>query len=231
MNPIKIAKSTIKIFSCTYSTPYGYKLDYLKSHFIKITHPLPWMNYKAIEYIINRIANIETVFEYGSGQSTLFWLSMHKTVVSVEHDSAFYKKLWAQISTGSKLDYQLIPPEVVQVQDIYDPANPSHYQSSDDRCHIFKKYVEAIDVFNDESFDIVVIDGRARPSCIMHAVRKIKPNGMLILDNSNREYYLKNTAHLFLNWKRHDFTGTVRGLLHQEKTSFFIKPINQLELR
>ncbi|MES1224680.1 MAG: hypothetical protein ABUT20_54815, partial [Bacteroidota bacterium] len=36
---------------------------------------------------------------------------------------------------------------------------------------------------------LILIDGRARTSCIKHAVGKLKPSGFLILDNAERKYY------------------------------------------
>ena len=83
-------------------TRSGYRLDYLKS-LVKpkalMTKPLPWMNYEAIEYISSSINAGSTVFEYGSGSSTQYWIARGCKVKSVEHDRLFFDKLSNKIDS------------------------------------------------------------------------------------------------------------------------------------
>jgi hypothetical protein len=51
-------------------------------------------------------------------------------------------------------------------------------------------YVRAISRFKDASFDFVLVDGRIRDFCILAAIPKIRPGGMLIVDNINE--YIPN---------------------------------------
>ena len=53
----------------------------------------------------------------------------------------------------------------------------------------FEQYAKSIDSFPDNYFDIVIVDGRARPSCIQQGIPKLKKNGWLIIDNTERKYY------------------------------------------
>lgn len=94
-----------------------------------------------------------------------------------------------------KWEGHLIPAEPLSGKKALDPANPDDYYSADEGFsqHTFRQYVTFIDRFPDHSFDIVMIDGRARTSCIKHAAPKIKKGGLLIVDNADRSYYLKNT--------------------------------------
>jgi hypothetical protein len=48
--------------------------------------PVPWYTYPAIDYLRQLDFSDKTVFEYGSGYSTLFWASAARRVVSVEED-------------------------------------------------------------------------------------------------------------------------------------------------
>ena len=57
----------------------------------------------------------------------------------------------------------------------------------------FKNYSSKISEFSNDFFDIVLVDGRSRPSCLHHSLEKIKRNGILVLDNSDRTYYLEQT--------------------------------------
>src|SRR3712207_2933796 len=52
--------------------------------------PVPWYTYPAIEYVRQLDFSDKEVFEYGSGQSTLFWAQAAKRVVSVEEDEAWH---------------------------------------------------------------------------------------------------------------------------------------------
>jgi predicted O-methyltransferase YrrM len=96
--------------------------------------------------------------------------------------------------------------------------------SADFKEFNFERYVKSIDTFENETFDMVVVDGRARPSCIKRAIPKIKSQGLLVLDNSDRKYYLIKTGKLLNGWQSRTFRGTVRGLLHLEQTTVFRKP-------
>jgi hypothetical protein len=205
--------------------PVGYRLDYwnsFKTNIFAEIKPLPWMNYGAIIHIQNLLRPNTCLFEYGSGSSTRYWISKGCKVISVEHDKVFFEKM--QVSLEDFCDYKLIEPEI----DI-DIKNKSHrlpesYKSSDYDELSFEAYVKTIDKYPDNYFDLVVVDGRARPACIKHAVPKIKRGGVLVLDNSDRDYYLENTQLLLNGWTETTYRGPVRGLLHKEQTSIFQKP-------
>ena len=71
-------------------------------------------------------------------------------------------------------------------------ADPTQYVSCFNEYNgkEFSAYATAIDRYADEWFDLVVVDGRVRHSCIAHAMRKVKQQGILLLDNADRTYYL-----------------------------------------
>src|SRR5687768_912204 len=54
---------------------------------------VPWYTYPAIEYLRQLDFSDKTVFEYGSGNSTLFWGASAKRVVSAEEDERWYETL------------------------------------------------------------------------------------------------------------------------------------------
>lgn len=206
-------------------TPYGYRLDYVLSMASPSSlsrNPIPWMNYKALKFLQQLLSKNIKIFEYGSGSSTLYWMNRCSEINSVEHDRSFHQKISPQLIPSVR--YSLAEPEVNSINSLYDPASPDLFQSADFKGHTFKNYVKLIDGFQDEYFDVVVVDGRARPSCIKRAIPKIKKNGILIVDNSDRSYYWSQTSQLLAGWQHEVFRGTVRGLLHQEQTSVFVKP-------
>ena len=60
----------------------------------------------------------------------------------------------------------------------------------------YKEYVTIIDSYTNLYFDCILIDGRSRPACIKHSLSKLKIGGLLVLDNSDRAYYLTQTQNL-----------------------------------
>lgn len=158
----------------------------------------PWITFDAVDFLDTINLQNKRIFEYGSGGSTLYWLDKGASVVSIEHDSVWFNKTKSLISPSHRLDYRLVLPEP-EPEEVYskkDPANPDDYISSDEQKFSYKSYVCQIDEFDNGFFDVVLIDGRARPSCIKHSVAKVKSGGVLILDNSDREYYTERTDYL-----------------------------------
>ena len=154
---------------------------------------LPWMTFDAIEKLDDYVKEHMNVFEYGSGGSSIFFARKAGEVISVEHDTEWMNVLEEKInSTGLKTwKGKLIPPEK-NIENF--PGNAEEakdYISSNENYtgYNFKKYVSAIDDYHDAYFDLVIVDGRARPSCIMHAIPKIKEGGWLVVDNTGRTIY------------------------------------------
>src|SRR4030095_4954133 len=97
----------------------------------------------------------------------------------------------------------------------YISGDPSHSGKS------FETYARTIENFPNESFDVIVVDGRARPSCILHSLKKIKKAGYLVVDNSERKYYLSGFD--FTNWRSWNFFGPVPYSYNFSRTSIFQK--------
>jgi hypothetical protein len=147
----------------------------------------PWMTFAAIDFVGRWLEARHAVYEYGCGGSTLFFSSRARSVISVEHDP-----LWAAAVSQAMQDAgltnwtcHLLEPETCR-----DGASPEYRSSSPllrGRC--FEAYAGSIDSYANGSFDLVLIDGRARVGCALHAARKVARWGCLILDNSERPAY------------------------------------------
>lgn len=192
--------------------------------------PYPWMNFAVVDFITERIQPNWKIFEYGSGGSTLYWLSLGAEVVSVEHDPEWYAIVKKAAGDNAKLDYRLVlpePPNPENSASIFDPSDPSLYFSNDPslRYYTFSKYARQIDEFPNSWFDMVVVDGRARPSCISHAISKVRSGGMLVVDNVEREYYLRNTLKSLEGRSDLRFTGLVPAFRLINETVIFMSNI------
>ena len=118
------------------------------------------------------------VFEYGSGGSTMFWISRVLEVNSVEHDLSWYTNMKKQLDQQSVQNVHYILAEPVA-----DPGfskksfeNPGDFISSSSMYagKNFEQYAKSIDLFPDNYFDIIIVDGRARPSCIQQGLPKLR---------------------------------------------------------
>ena len=145
---------------------------------------LPWWSYRAIDVVEQLLADRAgqaAVFEYGSGASTA-WLSRRSGhVTSVEHDANFADFLRPLLPTGSEIELVAVPPQPAQ-----QPATPSQrrgYGGLD-----FTRYVHTIDAAP-SPFDLVVVDGRARVAGVRAALEHLTDNGVVLLDNADRDEY------------------------------------------
>lgn len=173
----------------------------------------PWLVFDAIDFLNSLPLEGNRVFEYGSGGSTLYWLSHNMRCVSVEHDAVWHALVKIHLDAASEIDYRLVPPEKSGSEVSFDAADPMLCLSDDTmfQGYTFRNYVSQIDAFPNDYFDVVSIDGRARPACIKHSVPKIKVNGLLILDNADRAYYTAKTLVYLRNFGCYSFYGVGKG--------------------
>ncbi len=151
--PVKMTIKNWKILEIE----YGHFLSCRRHSCIdKNGDPIPWYTYPAIEYIKQLDFSDKVVFEYGCGNSTLYWSSVAQHVVSVEDDPAWYERMANVINQNTEI--HLATTKVAYVSEI----------------------------LQHDLFDVIVVDGSHRYSCAQLAVTRLKPGGMIILDNSDR---------------------------------------------
>jgi len=155
--------------------------------------PIPWLTYPAIDFIKQLDVSDLSVFEYGSGSSTLFWAKRARKVVSVESDPSWFQQVASRA-----------------------PSNTEVILASGD----VEAYVDKITKY--EKFDIIVIDGtgESRLQCCQIAPRFLSDRGFVILDDS--DMWLKSAAALRnANLIQVDFTGLAPLNCDWHTTSLF----------
>lgn len=168
----------------------------------------PWITFEAKEWLESFLNHNMTVFEWGSGGSTIFIAKRVKKLISVEHYRDYYQLVAQSLKKNniSNCEYLLKEPEPTARQSNFMDSKGYASGLPEYKNMSFENYVKSIESFPDENFDLVFIDGRARPSCIFHALSKVHPGGFLMLDNSEREEY-QMAKDLLVDWVQKDFFG------------------------
>lgn len=143
---------------------------------------LAWWSYAAIDEVSTLLAERPAqVFEYGAGASTA-WLAVRASyVTSVEHEAGFVEVLTPMLAHLTNVEVMLVPAVRSAA-----PAVPSRRRGHDGLD--FSDYVKAIDAVPGE-LDLVVVDGRARVACVRQALPRLASDGVLLLDNADRDEY------------------------------------------
>jgi len=164
--------------------------------------PIPWMTYPFISFLKPRIKNTFEIFEYGSGNSTIFFAQRAKNVYAIEHDIDWYNRMKSIVAKNVTLIFE--------------------------ELHYGGKYCNKVMEF-DGLYDLIVVDGRDRVNCCLRAPKALKNDGVIILDNSNRKYYNKGIEFLLESgFKKLDFEGMSPKSPQLSCTSVFYKTDNCL---
>jgi len=165
-------------------------------------NPLPWVTYPFIQFIGERLNNTLDVFEFGSGNSTLYYAGKVGTVTSVEHDKFWYDKIKSSMPSNVNLFY-------CELNDGGDYINYA--------------------VTTKKLYDIIIVDGMERVDCCINNVDALSPSGIVIIDDTERVEYAKATDFLKeKGFKRLDFWGTAPTVYYFRCTTIFYRDNNCL---
>jgi len=188
----------------------------------------PWIPYVAIEYLTTILQPDWRVFEWGAGGSTIYWALRCAQVTSIEHDPGWYHAVQTALGLWASDDcydceLKWIPGEAPAYYLSRDPNHPDNYRRPECPELNYQRYARAID--GRGLFDLVFVDGVARPSCVAHSLASVRPGGWLCLDNSDQAHWLTHyfDRPLLTLWKRHDHHGSGRGRVPWT-TTFWQKP-------
>jgi len=148
--------------------------------FQKRSPDCPWLSPAAILLLSEWLKPTDHGIEYGSGRSTIWIANRTGYLVSVEDNLSWHQRVHKQLKEAGlagKVDYRYVECKLRE-QDEPD-VHP---------------YADVAEEFSNESLDFALVDGNLRLLCMRKVIRKIKPGGLLILDNANR--YVPN---VFLN--------------------------------
>lgn len=150
-----------------------------------------WMDpveYSQVLAILNTLVP-KRALEWGSGGSTKTILedcAFIERWVSVEHDEAWHRRVADEVSDPRLLLKHVAPniqPEATDEQSLI----AWHAKGEVDRS-VFGSYVDFPSTLG-ETFDFVLVDGRARCFCVKEGFRLLRDGGVLVLHDAQREQY------------------------------------------
>ncbi|CAN5417457.1 hypothetical protein BH10ACT10_BH10ACT10_01700 [soil metagenome] len=172
----------------------------------------PWWPYVAIDNVAARLQVDAAVFEFGGGGSTLWLAGRVDRLTTVEHDPGWFRELTRSIEETADFHVELRESSITgTVSSVVEPGR------------FFDNYVSAIESQLDDSLDLVIVDGRARVECALAAKRKIKPGGMLLLDDSDRPRYQRIHSEL-CDWAALTARGLKSGSTDLAQSTVWTKP-------
>jgi len=193
--------------------------------------PIPWFSYKAIDFLKNFIQPNHHICEYGCGSSTLFFSNRVEYLVGLETDPIWLNIIEEKITQQNFKHHQKLPsnqqnksPNLLekfyknffrnsQRIDLYLNENAMQDDNYQNFCNYFL-----------EKFDVIIIDSKKRFNCAIQAVQCLRPDGIIILDDSQRPNYKKIFQYFEkLNFKKMDFFGIAPGQLTLKNTTIFYK--------
>jgi hypothetical protein len=141
---------------------------------------IPYMNDTEIVHLMKYINRNTQLLEIGGGGSTIFLSKFVKRIVTVEHNKEWGGRLVNILQKNRQNNWTLhiAEPNFPQ-QHPFQPAQPGQ----------FDKYINHIKSLED-TFNVVLIDGRDRVRAVEATVDKLKRGGyMIIHDFWNRPKY------------------------------------------
>ncbi len=180
---------------------------YKKQAVDKRGEPIPWLTYPFIRFIEPRLNPDMKVFEFGSGNSTIWFAKRVKEIKSVESNLEWIK---------------LVQPR------LNERAQIIHQAYEENQSSAISKYAQAIST-NEGQYHIIIVDGKDRNNCVISSLDFLREDGVLILDNSERAEYAEGRKYLHARGFRGlDFWGMTPIVSQNYCTSLFYRSGNCL---
>lgn len=161
----------------------------------------PWLSFPAIEFLEKYLKPEHRVFEFGGGGSTLFFAKRVAFLATVENNKGWFSDLEKIVAERGFKNWQghFVGPEKIANGQPRDASRPEDFATASpgEADHSYEKYAKTIHLFPESSFDLILVDGRSRVSCVAESLVHLKKGGLLILDNAERSYYLRAFKQLF----------------------------------
>ena len=136
----------------------------------------PWISQGAIRFCDQHLTGSESGLEWGSGRSTTWFGRRLHSLLSIEYNPEWQKRVAAEIRRSSLPNVEC---RYIALDHESSEGTRPHYDFT-------PAYVGVANKFPDESLDFVVVDGHYRQACILAVLSKLKSGGLLVVDNTDR---------------------------------------------
>lgn len=129
----------------------------------------PWLTPAAIGLLGTLLRPADRGAEFGSGRSTLWFAARVAALTSVEHNARWHEAISAKLKDSGlgNVDYILAPED-----------QPMEHGGK-------SAYARTALAFPDASLDFALVDGHYRDYSAKFIMPKLKPGGLLVIDNVN----------------------------------------------
>lgn len=204
LNAIKLGGAVQLMLKSALSDLGWFRSFHTKQSVDKEGKPIPWCTYPYIHFIEPRLQKSMHVFEFGCGNSTLWYASRVNSVKAVEHDRNWVKLMESRLPANVKVVFQALEEENRYIREISEEGKKYH---------------------------IVIVDGRKRNRSAREAVNSLTADGVIVWDNSNLAHYQEGVGQLMsLGFKRLDFWGLSPITAHLNCTTIFYRTLNCLNI-
>jgi hypothetical protein len=198
----KVKSSSFKYLLSVIITYFQSKKNYI------IKQPLPFIVYEAIDFMDDLLGPGKKILEFGSGNSTLWFLERKCFVTSIEHDKKWYQTVDNHAQSSFMDDNKTL--------------NQFSFHNTKDEATW-----ALLDSIKNENFDLILVDGsndyNNRNKCIKNSLSKLKKGGWMVLDNSDHPNNWPGGIYMDSLYKRVRFTGFTPMGLYISQTSFWQK--------
>jgi Methyltransferase domain len=155
------------------------------------TLDIPWWSYPAIDKVeafLSARGDRTRVLEFGAGASTAWLAKRCAEVHSVEHDIEFADQIEPLLAEYTNLTVHKVPVSPIVAGQPAVRSNRRGHEHLD-----FSPYIAMVEEIGG-TFDLIVVDGRARVASLEAAVPHLADDGIVVFDNANRSEYKAGIA-------------------------------------
>lgn len=159
----------------------------------------PWMSKIEIQTILKYLNKDQTVLEFGCGGSTNFFCDYVKDYYSIEHNEEWFCKIDAIKKNNVRIYHVKRNQTTSEDQRIKPYCLEGLEQSS--RYKDFYDYITYPAKMN-TVFDVVLVDGRARPECAKFIKPYLNNNGYLFIHDywDRKHYHMIESLYNLVDW-------------------------------
>jgi SAM-dependent methyltransferase len=138
----------------------------------------PWLTPLVVRVLDKHLTKEMAGLEFGSGKSTAWFARRLSALTSVEHSQDWFNLVKQQLDHEGLNHVRYI---------LADPDRQGDYEN-------------VADSFPDGSLDFILIDGINRGKCAIYTIEKLKPGGIMVIDDVHRYLPGRSRAPLARNF-------------------------------